>query len=165
MTRAIALLALLAACASPVESPVAEAPPELVLVAEPPACEVVLSPEAGLVASVEAGAARWSRATGCDVHVGEGGVPVVFATPILRPDGTEAPAATSEARDLVQVDPRHARRDEAVEHELGHVLGAGHVASHGVMSGDKGRTRTIDAASLEAVCAVLPCLAFMPEAP
>jgi hypothetical protein len=133
--------------------------------AHEPACAVVLSPAADIAPSVELAAARWSQATGCDVRLGEGGVSVVFDTPILRPDGTEAPGVTEPGGLLVRIDPRHRRRDETVAHELGHVLGAGHTDSMGLMSGRKGRADRIDADSLAAVCEVLSCPAFTPESP
>lgn len=153
---------LAAACGT---TPPSEPEPLVLTAAYEARCErVVLSPEPELRLATMAAAERWSRATGCNVEVGEGGVPVVAETPILRPDGTEAPGATSDDRWLVRVDPRHGKRTDTVTHEVGHVLGAGHAGS-GLMSDHEGRGTLIDAESLAAVCAVLDCAAFMPEAP
>lgn len=126
-------------------------------------CErVVLSPDPELRLATITAAERWERATGCAIEVGEGGVPVVAATPILRPDGSEAPGATSEDRRLVRIDPRHRRRTDVITHELGHVLGGEH-RGEGLMSDRPGRGTALDADSLAEVCEALDCAAFVPE--
>lgn len=118
---------------------------------------------------VEESAARWSLATGCEVVVTElgesGGIPVRLVPVVLRPDGSEAPAVTSEARDLVEVNAHCSadQRSRTVPHELGHALGGDHTESDGVLSGGKVRRNVIDLPALESVCSRLPCGWLNPE--
>lgn len=128
---------------------------------------MVLSPGDVLVAPTVAAAERWSAATGCDLTLGKGGTPITLALSIQRPDGSEAPGMTPEDRSRIEVNQRtgEAQRYRTIAHELGHLLGAGHVEGSGLMSGNREHTDIIDGESLAAVCAVLPCPAFRPEAP
>lgn len=131
---------------------------------------VRLSPDPELAAPVEAAAQRWSAATGCRIDIGapgDGGVPVALVATVLRPDGSEAPAVTSAARDRLEVNARvgAAQRQRTLDHELGHVLGGDHTASDGVLSGEPGRRDVIDPEALESVCSRLRCSAFSPESP
>lgn len=133
----------------------------------PPECRVAFSPDAALLGDVEAAAERWSAATGCLVEVSDAGVPVRVVASIERPDGSQAPGATSPERDLVEINVRvgPAQRKRTVLHELGHGLGGDHVESDGVLSGQKGWRPVIDSAALESVCSKLDCPAFNPEEP
>lgn len=130
-------------------------------------CYEAFSPDEAVRLDVELAAIRWGAATGCDIDVSDAGVPVALVASIVRPDGSEAPGWTSDARDLVEVNAksRAAQRTSAVLHEMGHALGGDHTASHGVLSGDKGRADVIDVAALESVCSRLPCRLLSPEAP
>lgn len=130
-------------------------------------CSVVLSPDEAIEGEALAAAQRWSEATGCNIAVRPGGVPMRIVASIVRPDGSQAPGATSEARDLVEINVRLGAEQRAVTilHELGHALGGNHVPTRGILSGDKGYAAVIDGASLGEVCAHLSCLAFSPEAP
>lgn len=127
-----------------------------------PRCDdVVLSPVPELRPIALMAAERWSAATGCNVRVGEGGVPIVFDSPILRPDGSQAPGATTTDRRRVRIDPRHAHKGRVVTHEIGHVLGGLDLPGDGIM----GTGQPIDAAALASVCTVLDCRLITPEAP
>ncbi len=128
-------------------------------------CAVELSPEPALLEPVELAAERWSAATGCTVFVGDAGVPFRLATPILRPDGSDSPGATSATRDevLVNTRSRPLQKQRTALHELGHVLGGDHTESLGVLSGHKEHGYHIDAEALESVCARLPCRWISPE--
>lgn len=128
-------------------------------------CSVVLSPDEAIQGQTEAAAQRWSEATGCDIAVRPGGVPLHIVAGIRRPDGTQAPGATSAARDLVEINVRVRGEQLAVTilHELGHALGGNHVATHGILSGEKGYDPVIDDLSLGEVCAHRSCLSFNPE--
>lgn len=130
-------------------------------------CAATFSPDAALLEATELAAARWSVATGCEVVVAEGGVPVELAATIPRPDGSEAPGATSAERDLVRINMRvgKAQRERTVMHELGHALGGDHTASDGVLSGAKGGRDVIDAEALATVCSRLPCTVRNAESP
>lgn len=130
-------------------------------------CTFVVTPDAALIADVEAAAERWSAAAECQVVVGAGGVPMRIVASIVRPDGTQAPGATSAARDLVEINVRLGpeQRARTVFHELGHVLGGDHTASDGVLSGKKGYRVVIDGPALESVCSRLACGGFNPEEP
>jgi hypothetical protein len=161
----LVLLLLAQACAGSSSPPRdEEAPPGLALTA---ACSVVLSPGPVLVDATAAAAERWSEATGCDITLGEGGVPVTLALDVLRPDGSQAPGMVPADRSRIDINQRtgEAQRYRTIAHELGHLLGADHVASNGLMSDQPGHVDAIDGESLAAVCAVLPCPAFRPEVP
>jgi hypothetical protein len=92
---------------------------------------------------------------------------VLIVASVVRPDGTQAPGATSAERDLVEINVRlgPAQRRRTVLHELGHALGGDHVETDGVLSGQKGWRPVIDGASLASVCSRLDCPAFNPEEP
>lgn len=130
-------------------------------------CFVAFSPDEALRLAVEEAATRWSVATGCDLVVAPGGIPVVLDASIERPDGTQAPGVTSAARDLIRINVRSRpeQRASSVLHEMGHALGGDHTASDGILSGEKGRRDVIDAAALETVCSRLPCPVLSPEDP
>lgn len=169
-TRAIGLLlSLPLALACSLEGPppsLGYSPPERAIYS-PPACHVAFSPDDALLGDVEAAAERWSAATGCLIEASDAGVPVRIVASIERPDGSQAPGATSEARDLVEINVRcgPAQRKSSTFHELGHALGGNHVASDGVLSGEKGRRDVIDTESLASVCERLDCPVFNPEEP
>lgn len=139
-----------------------EPPPERAIY-----CSVAFSPDEALRLDVEAAAERWSRATGCNIEVSDAGVPVRIAASIVRPDGTQAPGKTSEARDLIEVNVRlgPGQRRSTVLHELGHALGGDHTDTDGALSGQKGRRDVIDDAACVTVCRSLDCGALSPEEP
>jgi hypothetical protein len=150
------------------------------------ACWVVVTPDGALLAETERAAERWSEATGCDVRVGEGGVPIV-AWPRLFVEytadgralladinhgGTMKPlcglSSWTEDESAVRIIDVSLACDvgDAVTHELGHALaGLKRHSFTGMMAaGDNpARSRVIDAASLELVCYQLPCAAPSPE--
>lgn len=125
------------------------------------------APDEALRLDVQAAAERWSAATGCAIEASDAGVPVVLVDSIERPDGSQAPGATSAERDLVEVSAlaRPAQRQSTTFHELGHALGGEHTETDGILSGEKRRRDVIDAAALESVCSRLACLGFNPEVP
>lgn len=169
-TSAIALLLslpLALACSSEGPPPPSGTPPPERAIYSAPSCHVAFSPDEALRPAVEAAAERWGLATGCLIEASDAGVPVVLAASIERPDGSQAPGATSEARDLVEINVRCGaeQRRESTLHEMGHALGGDHTESDGVLSGQKGRRSVIDAAALETVCSRLPCPALNPEVP
>jgi hypothetical protein len=144
---------------------------------------VVLSPTPEAEAATREAAERWSAATGLSISIGEGGVPVSFVADAINPAGHRSCAhtVTSPAAGplYVEVDgtpPEGKCRGAAdtIAHELGHVLchhyqpgaSACHV-EHGLMrSGARANVAedlTINAETLEAVCAVAPCTAFLAE--
>lgn len=130
-------------------------------------CYVAFSPDEELREATELAAARWSLATGCEVVVAEGGIPIELAASVERPDGSQAPGVTSEDRKLIQINARSSatQRTSSVFHEMGHALGGDHTLTQGVLSGEKGRVDIIDQAALDTVCSRLACGAVSPEAP
>lgn len=120
-------------------------------------CEVRFSPEPALEGAANSAASDWSTATGCDITVGPGGIPIVLADSIPDADGNERQGQTSDGRDVIWIHRLATRRYHVVVHEMGHALGGEHVASDGVLSGAVPRTNVIDAASLASVCSVLAC--------
>jgi hypothetical protein len=154
------LVFVLAGCAQGIPLDAVETRPDLVLSS--------VNVPAGML---EDAAARWSAATGLDIRVGEGGVPVefveqayMFGTPVC---GVSAGPA------FVQVStqpPAGKCRSVAdvLAHEVGHALcrsftqsGDCH-ADTGLMASPSYET-AIDGATLSAVCAFAPCSAFVPE--
>lgn len=128
-------------------------------------CERVFSPASELRLAALAATERWSRATGCDITVGEGGTPILLVDDLPRPDGSQAPGSTEIDRSVLRVHARAVSRARVVMHELGHGLGGEHVESMGVLSGTEGHTDAIDTAALTSVCLKLPCMIMAPEAP
>lgn len=157
MSRLLALAALvLVGCGAPDED----------------ACGLtLLSPEPELRAATESAAARWTKATGCEVRVAPGGVSIALVDHVFEmPDGSASfsdPEGTGEERaganDYRGIAISRMQMDDlgmSVTHEVGHRLGAKHTET-GVMSLRGGAL--IDEASLESVCARLPCVAFNTE--
>lgn len=129
-------------------------------------CRVAFSPDEAIRLDFESAAARWSRATGCELVVSDAGIPVAVVASIVRPDGTQSPGMTTAERDRVELNVRILRNgqlDDTLMHELGHALGGDHTESMGVLSGHKGHSDVIDVEALETVCSRLPCPAFNPE--
>jgi hypothetical protein len=116
----------------------------------------------------EQAAERWSAATGCAITVGDSGIEVRLAASVPYGEGgKEVPGWTRADLRLVLIHsaPNAVHRYRTLSHEMGHALGGLHTASHGVLSGEKGRRDVIDAEALETVCARLPCVLLSPEAP
>ena len=136
-------------------------------------CGVVFSPEESLRIEVEATAARWAAATGCDIRVGEGGIPVRVSADLgLSSRGTrvhgwthcsdlEVPCKRSQL--IIEVTADH--KPATLAHELGHALPnrMDHLEGDALM-GPAGGAGLISAADLTYVCERLHCQAFVPEA-
>lgn len=138
---------------------------------EPEGCGMVFSPVPELLEETEAAAARWSAATGCDVRVGEGGVPVVFVDPIadglvgIGANGESASGgvyryeSTGACAQIGQV-AGHST-GQTIAHEIGHCIGQPGHTEYGLMS--PYAEGPLDATSLQRVCDVFPCVTFSPE--
>jgi hypothetical protein len=153
-------------------------------------CGMAFDPVSEMLELTKAAAARWSSATGCDVRVEPGGVPVraqgfLFieelpsglvrvhdSNPQLafdelcggtfwRPDG-------SVSHIIVATDSPSCPRGPGVstDHEAGHALARrrGHPAT-GLMADTNadGRTDVVNSASLVWICEALDCAVFVPE--
>lgn len=138
---------------------------------EPEGCGMVFSPVAELLEATEIAAARWSTATGCDVRVGEGGLPVTEQTDMRDRDGDPvngralvySDAVTREYARCDGLVLSTTRAERTVAHEMGHCLGAMGHASAGMLSEYADGGDLIDAAALDLVCANLACAGFNPE--
>jgi hypothetical protein len=184
MLRLLALCSVLSlACGAadtdaiePVGAPqtVVEAPEVVETVeAAAPACQFVFSPEESLRAETLDAAARWSKATGCDVVVGEGGIPVRLVDDLgLSPRGTrvhgwthcpDTSTACTQSRLVIDLTPEH--KPAAMAHEMGHALPAimTHVQDEHALMDNSGGDGLILAADLVQICSALPCQAFVPE--
>lgn len=140
-------------------------------------CSVALEPDAAVADVTDEWAGRWSAATGCDVRVESGGIPVRGVEDTLIEDGRTRCGATrrlhrgDETIQILDVEIDLTPPEGCVGwgytlgHELGHVIGArGHTES-GLMVEklSLGTVHMIDAAALELVCAEAKCPAFNPE--
>lgn len=190
MTHRTVLVLLLGACAQGTEldSPQVGEPMPVDAAPAPAPCGMAFDPAPELLGAAEAAARRWSAATGCDVRVQAGGIPIV-AWPRLFVEYTDdGHALLSEInhggamksicglstweRDQAAIriiDVSLACDvDYALAHEMGHALAGvkGHAAS-GVLAAadDPDRSTVIDEHSLGGVYYSFPCASFVPEAP
>lgn len=140
-------------------------PPEL------PSCRLLLAPDAEALEAVEAAAGRWGAATGCDLPIDAGGLPVRVVDQVYDADGNPIHAGTFMSHNADGSRwPEHIEftrgagvsLEDASLHEIGHALRvkAGHAES-GLM-GPFGAS-SIDAESLAFVCEFAECGAFVPE--
>lgn len=147
---------------------------------------LVLSPDAEALQYAGDAAARWMAATGLEIVVGSGGVPVTFGDYPLdhRSDSCSASYVTRRAdvftrASIVITRPVEdnsfcAPVGELMLHEVGHVLqeradqggdaARGHVGEEGNLMSEFGTgDGLIDAESLAKVCSRAPCSDFVPE--
>jgi len=156
---------LLLGCSCETAAPTPEVAPEV------PACEVVFTPEADIAELAETAAFEWSEATGCNVHTGEGGIPVSFVDRVLTPKGEPMCGETHRLRDeagaIIGVDFIHISTNRAdrchltardVLHEMGHGLAPhrGHTPE-GLMADHWTAVDYVDAVSAAFVCGELGC--------
>jgi hypothetical protein len=202
-------LALLAACGSPPAADEAVAPgqaPTTTVPEDPQAthladgdvtsadaphrpCRMAFDPDPELLAATEAAADRWAPATGCDVRVEAGGVPVRAMPRIFIADDEQVVhgddpngdrhlvcGVTQHRWDVgawaihVATDSPPCTRplDEVVAHEVGHAFGPPATHAEGGLSADSNaprRTSLISDETLEWACSYTDCLAFAPESP
>lgn len=182
MRLALALLPLLAACAGGVESdsPSSDAAALSADLEAPEACGAVLTPDADLLEETTAAADRWSKATGCDVRVGEGGMPVHLVDVVIDGEGNPLPAhivgGFHRGENAIYVTPL--RDAGTVTHEIGHALVPrvdtavypdGHHDPEAVegpcdaLMCPGGGLGHIKAQDLAMVCTGFACTAFAPE--
>jgi hypothetical protein len=169
MIRGLVVAMAMAACAqgAELEDPQLAAP--LVLHETEPAvtiCGMAFDPAPELLAATEAAAERWSAATGCDVRVEPGGVPVRITSPEER-GGHRAAAVRDRATGdwSVGVAPGLLpwTAETMLVHELGHVLGCLEHTTGGLMAERFELYTPIDASALACVCTAIACAVFAPE--
>lgn len=161
------LALLLCACGQQASNTVGEAAGPI----EAPRCEEVFTPAADIAELVESAAEQWSEATGCDVRVGDNGIPVSFVDRIVDAHGNPQCGETHRLRDdsgaIIGVDFIHISTSLAdrchltardVLHEMGHGLAPhrGH-AAEGLMAAAWNATDYVDDVSRAFVCAELSC--------
>lgn len=157
-----ALLLIAAGCSAPEEG-------------EP---AIVFTPDAKLATQTKTWAERWSKATGVDIRVGEGGIQVraVDAVTISDEDTCGATLHVLDRQngehlrsDLVEIDTTPPKGcvgwGYTLGHEIGHALGAVGHTEDGLMQPTLplGVVHVIDDAALELVCANLDCAWMTPE--
>ncbi len=172
MTRALGLVLaiLLAGCAQGVSVDAVETRPDVVLTS--------VNVPAGML---EDAAARWATATGLDIRVGAGGVPVevvpqayMFGDPVCGVTATNV--VTGPRYVQVSTEPPAGKcrsTADVLTHEVAHVIawtfaptapaGSVHTHSAGLMT--VGYETAIDGDALAALCALAPCSVMIPEAP
>jgi hypothetical protein len=163
---AIAASALSMGCASATELTDAALMGPFVL-HEPEPCGMAFDVQAPeLLAATLTAAERWSAATGCDVRVADGGLPIIIMDELQTTAGDIAAGACRhrEGEPCSRIDihsiyggPR------TIAHEIGHALAGveGHSATGLMAEGAPGGQ--IDSASLELVCRRMHCETFAPE--
>jgi hypothetical protein len=117
---------------------------------------------------------HWSAATGCDIHEGEEGVPVLLV-PILYHPGDSNNEVWGVAHTnnkevyLIEVSERGDHPYSTTLHEVGHDLSDadpdetdGHIDTFGIMAAPI-VNGLIDEKSLAFICSGLPCKEFNPE--
>lgn len=148
-----------------------------------PVADVVLSPSEEALPYALQAAERWAAATGLTIAVGPGGTPINLADSVSAMAGYAVCANTESGSNgpvTMTVDrspPSGKCRElaDTIAHEVGHVIcrtfspmteeGECHTNAGLMKSGveDLERDRFINTESLEAVCAVTPCSAFITE--
>lgn len=136
-------------------------------------CSRVVSPTPEALKYVEHAVQRWSYSTGCDIHIGEGGVPFDLVPKIWSPEHFKYVAGVTHVNSLCQVEYMQLSGDSShpyatVTHEIGHWLSG---ACYGTENGGHTQTGimaapikddTITEENLELVCGHLPCKNFIP---
>jgi hypothetical protein len=163
--KSLVLLGLLAACGGNAESE-----PDLLatvpyVLHDEPRFGLALTPHPALADATQRAAERWSSATGCDVRVAPGGVPVVHVRGLTTTSGKRAAGALrhtgNDVCKRIDIDDELGG-PRTVAHEIGHCLGAHGHAESGLMAEGAG-SGVIEAASLTFVCSKVACTAFQPE--
>jgi hypothetical protein len=138
-----------------------------------PECEVVFSPGPELEAETRSAASRWSAATGCDIHLGDGGLPIHAEPYVYDPSARRVCGLSTWDDSRVSVQTIAVAMVDlsclppyTVLHEMGHALAGiqGHALA-GVMApgSSKAKSTRIDTASLDFVCGGLRCAERAPE--
>lgn len=139
----------------------------------------VFSPDPELADVTRQWAERWSAASGLDVRVEEGGIPVLAVDDVAWADGTVWCGATFQVMrgtrwlgaQAIQVDLTPPDGcvgwGYTVGHEMAHALGALDHAESGLLANSPalGVIHVIDEAALELLCINVECPAFNPEEP
>lgn len=134
-------------------------------------CSRVFSPTPEAEPYVQAAVARWSRATGCDVRIGDGGIPVAMSDNIVTEEGDRMTGVSNrngcEVYEIFIA--RYSVQPAAVTvHEVGHSLqnpcgpNSEVHAPSGIMTYNSSED-VIDEASLSLVCEGFDCRAFNVE--
>jgi hypothetical protein len=135
-------------------------------------CGLSFEADPGLLPEAESAASRWSAATGCDIRVEAGGIPLRAEDRVFDQGKRVCGLSTwDEARTGVQaievamVD-LSCLPPYTVLHEMGHAIA--NIQAHtlsGVMAAasSKAKSTRIDAASLQLVCLGIACTRFQPE--
>jgi hypothetical protein len=127
---------------------------------------LALAPAPELDAQTRVAAERWSVATGCNISVGEAGIPVVLVDRIAK--GIEGRFAVDPADGQLKIRLLRGLSGERLQHVLDHEMGHGlgvpstHTAD-GLMQSGSGMAARITAGNLEVVCSVSHCATFSPE--
>jgi len=126
---------------------------------------MAFDPAPELADATRVAAERWSAATGCDVRVEAGGVPVVLHPNPTLADGTPRRAVFDAGVGEIRYRAGNIvswTAETMLAHEIGHVLGChGHPGD--AMAEETALRAPISAEPLECVCAAFPCASFSPE--
>lgn len=137
-------------------------------------CSRSFSPDLETKTYVQSAVERWSAATGCDIYIGSGGLPVRAVDHVYKDDGSEAAGAARYDENGIGYSvlisrTRAFHKYIVAAHEIGHILsfpmadGQNHHTETGLMQPAVSIDNLIDEASLSLICEKLDCKEFNVE--
>jgi hypothetical protein len=130
-------------------------------------CKLSVSPDPSILSATESAINRWNQASGCNIQIADGGIPVRPVESIFTPDNQRALGRyTCNGNVSIEVLGTSNRLESIIVHELGHAISGGCESQAHSESGVMTETRScdqIDEASLNLICDRVECTAFNPE--
>lgn len=141
---------------------------------------IVLSPSPAAAAATELAATRWRNATGLPIELGAGGVSIdlsdgvtLVGDPVCATTDGNGHGPLAMHVDSNPPSGKCRSLEDTIAHEVGHVICQTYAPGKAVCHTESGlmrasarvlpRDSVLNAAALEAICAVAPCAAFVAE--